>query len=94
MFGIVQLCIHTGKLSAQFEHTLLVTETGVEVLTSRTANSVPFWWESDPESVARIEGTVSASATSTSTKSSIDDIVAFMAVDTPVVVKKPSKKKK
>ncbi len=28
-----------GKLSAQFEHTLLVTETGVEILTARNADS-------------------------------------------------------
>jgi methionyl aminopeptidase len=28
-----------GKRSAQFEHTLLVTETGVEVLTARFENS-------------------------------------------------------
>eukprot|EP01147_Barroeca_monosierra_P010971 gene10971-3043_t len=28
-----------GKRSAQFEHTLLITETGVEVLTARTKNS-------------------------------------------------------
>lgn len=28
-----------GKRTAQFEHTLLVTETGVEVLTARTATS-------------------------------------------------------
>lgn len=28
-----------GKMSAQFEHTLLVTEDGVEVLTARTASS-------------------------------------------------------
>ncbi len=34
-----------GKRSAQFEHTLLVTADGVEVLTARTAESVPFWWE-------------------------------------------------
>jgi len=34
-----------GKRSAQFEHTLLVTETGVEVLTARTANSLPLFWE-------------------------------------------------
>lgn len=35
-----------GKLSAQFEHTLLVTETGVEILTARKADSpggpIPF----------------------------------------------------
>mmetsp|Transcript_12641 Transcript_12641/g.17522 ORF Transcript_12641/g.17522 Transcript_12641/m.17522 type:complete len:354 (+) Transcript_12641:159-1220(+) len=34
-----------GLRSAQFEHTLLVTETGCEVLTARTKNSVPFFWE-------------------------------------------------
>jgi methionyl aminopeptidase len=34
-----------GKRSAQFEHTLLVTETGIEILTGRTEKSVPFWWE-------------------------------------------------
>ena len=43
-----------GKLSAQFEHTMVVTETGVEVLTARTDKSVPFWWEIEPESVDRI----------------------------------------
>ena len=34
-----------GKRSAQFEHTMLVTNTGVEVLISRTADSLPFFWE-------------------------------------------------
>jgi len=34
-----------GKRSAQFEHTLLVTKDGVEILTARTQNSVRFWWE-------------------------------------------------
>jgi len=34
-----------GKRSAQFEHTLLVTKDGVEILTARTPNSVRFWWE-------------------------------------------------
>lgn len=34
-----------GKLSAQFEHTLLVTEDGCEVLTARTADSPKLWWE-------------------------------------------------
>lgn len=33
-----------GKLSAQFEHTMVVTETGVEVLTARTAKSYPYPW--------------------------------------------------
>lgn len=39
-----------GKRSAQFEHTLLATETGVEILTARTENSVPFWWEKSSSS--------------------------------------------
>jgi methionyl aminopeptidase len=39
-----------GKRSAQFEHTMVVTETGVEVLTARTADSVPFWWELEEKS--------------------------------------------
>jgi len=34
-----------GKRSAQFEHTILCTEKGYEILTARTSNSVPFWWE-------------------------------------------------
>lgn len=38
-----------GRRSAQFEHTLLVTEGGVEVLTARTANSQVFWWEAEAE---------------------------------------------
>jgi methionyl aminopeptidase len=32
-----------GKRSAQFEHTMLVTETGVEVLTARTPESPPLF---------------------------------------------------
>lgn len=34
-----------GKRSAQFEHTMVVTQTGVEVLTTRLKDSVPLWWE-------------------------------------------------
>eukprot|EP00730_Choanoeca_flexa_P017756 TRINITY_DN8582_c0_g1_i4.p1 TRINITY_DN8582_c0_g1~~TRINITY_DN8582_c0_g1_i4.p1 ORF type:complete len:106 (+),score=15.91 TRINITY_DN8582_c0_g1_i4:80-397(+) len=36
-----------GKRSAQFEHTLLVTETGVEILTARTKDSPrgSLWFE-------------------------------------------------
>lgn len=33
-----------GKRSAQFEHTLLVTPTGYEILTARTADSYPYWF--------------------------------------------------
>lgn len=33
-----------GKLSAQFENTMIVTETGVEVLTARTEDSYKYWW--------------------------------------------------
>eukprot|EP00468_Gymnochlora_sp_CCMP2014_P009239 CAMPEP_0167747416 /NCGR_PEP_ID=MMETSP0110_2-20121227/4273_1 /TAXON_ID=629695 /ORGANISM="Gymnochlora sp., Strain CCMP2014" /LENGTH=341 /DNA_ID=CAMNT_0007632323 /DNA_START=99 /DNA_END=1124 /DNA_ORIENTATION=- len=36
-----------GRRSAQFEHTILVTKTGFEILTKRTKNSVPFFWESE-----------------------------------------------
>ncbi len=35
-----------GSLTAQFEHTLLVTQDGVEVLTGKTATSPKFGWES------------------------------------------------
>lgn len=36
-----------GKLSAQFEHTLLVTDTGCDVLTKRiTGNGQPYFIES------------------------------------------------
>jgi len=34
-----------GQRSAQFEHTVLVTDKGYEILTARTKNSVPFWWQ-------------------------------------------------
>lgn len=33
-----------GCLSAQFEHTLLITETGCEILTGRTSKSWPYSW--------------------------------------------------
>ena len=34
-----------GKRSAQFEHTLVVTASGCEVLTARLPESPPLWWE-------------------------------------------------
>ncbi|PNW82456.1 hypothetical protein CHLRE_06g279750v5 [Chlamydomonas reinhardtii] len=34
-----------GKRSAQFEHTLIVTKDGCEVLTKRLETSPPLWWE-------------------------------------------------
>jgi len=39
-----------GERSAQFEHTLLVTNNGVEILTARTKNSPPLFWEVDSQS--------------------------------------------
>jgi methionyl aminopeptidase len=36
-----------GKPSAQFEHQLVITADGCEVLTARTAASPPLWWETD-----------------------------------------------
>ncbi len=34
-----------GGRSAQFEHTLVVTRDGTDVLTRRTDSSPPLWWE-------------------------------------------------
>jgi methionyl aminopeptidase len=34
-----------GKPSAQFEHTLLITDNGVEVLTAKLPDSPKFFWE-------------------------------------------------
>jgi len=39
-----------GQPSAQFEHTLLVNETGVEILTARLPTSPPLWWEAQAAS--------------------------------------------
>lgn len=36
-----------GKRSAQFEHTLLVTDKGCEVLTARLEDSPALWWEAE-----------------------------------------------
>lgn len=36
-----------GKRSAQFEHTILVTENGYEVLTGRLPDGPKFWWEEE-----------------------------------------------
>jgi hypothetical protein len=36
-----------GKRSAQFEHTLVVTASGCELLTARLPESPPLWWEAD-----------------------------------------------
>jgi hypothetical protein len=36
-----------GGRTAQFEHTLLITEDGVEALTGKTENSPRYWWETD-----------------------------------------------
>ena len=36
-----------GKRSAQFEHTIVVTDKGCEILTARLADSPPLWWEKE-----------------------------------------------
>ena len=41
-----------GKRSAQFEHTLVVTEDGCEILSARTADSRPLWWEEEAAEAA------------------------------------------
>ena len=38
-----------GKRSAQFEHTLLITEDGVEALTAKNENSMLQFWEKESE---------------------------------------------
>jgi len=39
-----------GKRSAQFEHELIITENGCDVLTKRLETSPPLWWEVDGSS--------------------------------------------
>ena len=34
-----------GSRSAQFEHTILITKEGSEILTARLPTSPPLWWE-------------------------------------------------
>ena len=36
---------HTHTHSAQFEHTLLITDTGVEMLTGKLPNSIKQFWD-------------------------------------------------
>eukprot|EP00871_Galdieria_phlegrea_P000103 jgi/Galph1/1093/GphlegSOOS_G5789.1 len=40
-----------GKLSAQFEHTLVITNSGVDVLTKRTKESPLYFWETSIDEV-------------------------------------------
>lgn len=40
-----------GGRSAQFEHMLLVTTTGCEILTARLPSSPPLWWEKEGASL-------------------------------------------
>jgi len=47
-----------GKRSAQFEHTLVVTEDGCELLSARLPTSRPLWWE---EEAAAASATAAAS---------------------------------
>ncbi|KAI3325314.1 methionine aminopeptidase 1 [Xylariaceae sp. AK1471] len=51
-----------GKRTAQFEHTLLVTETGVEVLTARNENSPggPITMPTTTNEAANVDGTFNA----------------------------------
>ncbi|KAJ1495740.1 hypothetical protein T484DRAFT_1761800 [Baffinella frigidus] len=36
-----------GSRSAQFEHTILITETGYELLTGKSKNCIRQFWESE-----------------------------------------------
>ncbi len=40
-----------GGRSAQFEHTLVITAKGCEILTARLPSSPPLWWERDAAAV-------------------------------------------
>ena len=53
-----------GKRSAQFEHTMLVTEKGVEILTARTKDSPPLWWEVDEATTASLSTPAAAASSS------------------------------
>lgn len=44
-----------GKRSAQFEHQLLITDTGCEVLTARLPNSPPLWWEKEQQEEQQLQ---------------------------------------
>jgi len=77
-----------GKRSAQFEHTLLVTEDGVEILTARTANSVKFWWEKkkkkrkkNKQSVEKIETGKANIQTSGKTGENVGDRTGAEVID-------------
>jgi methionyl aminopeptidase len=41
-----------GQRSAQFEHQLVITEDGCEVLTARMPESPPLWWEKEAAAAA------------------------------------------
>lgn len=47
-----------GLRSAQFEHQLLITPQGCEVLTARLPTSPPLWWEVEDASLAAKTGQV------------------------------------
>jgi len=93
-----------GKRSAQFEHTLLVTDTGVEVLTARTAQSAPLFWESasDHKQPASTDVNGSTPNNNNHVSSSNGSVVAAPATDasttatttTTAAAKKSKKKKK
>lgn len=44
-----------GLRSAQFEHTFLVTDHGLEALTEQRCQSQPPWWEEEPEDEGSVE---------------------------------------
>ena len=41
------MCMYVHR-SAQFEHTLLITYTGFDILTAKGPSSVVQWWEKTP----------------------------------------------
>ncbi|KAI7837907.1 hypothetical protein COHA_008288 [Chlorella ohadii] len=45
-----------GQRSAQFEHTLVITPTGYDILTARLPTSPPLWWEKEGAAAAAAGG--------------------------------------
>jgi len=51
-----------GKRSAQFEHTLVVTKNGCDVLTARLPTSPPLWWEKPSAEQQQADGAAEVAA--------------------------------
>ena len=57
-----------GLPSAQFEHTLLLNEAGVEILTKRLPTSPPLWWEEEAAEASTSAETPAATSAETDSR--------------------------